>query len=61
MLDTGSTTAYVARALSEQRNLSVVTNRAEAGTGSIAIGATIATGIALQWIPDQARDDEYRV
>jgi DeoR/GlpR family transcriptional regulator of sugar metabolism len=29
MLDTGSTTAYVARALSEQRNLSVVTNCTE--------------------------------
>jgi DeoR/GlpR family transcriptional regulator of sugar metabolism len=66
MLDTGSTTAYVARALSEQRNLSVVTNCAEAGTEYIAIGATIATGIALQWKPavrrfGQARDDEYRV
>jgi hypothetical protein len=39
---------------------------AKAGTGSIAIGATIATGIALEWIPavrrfGQARDDEYRV
>ena len=37
MLDTGSTTAYVARGLSEQRNLSVVTNCTE-------IARTLARG-----------------
>ena len=37
MLDTGSTTAYVARALSERRNLSVVTNCTE-------IARTLARG-----------------